>query len=48
LTTEGINLTRDREPGVFQKWVGRFRVGQGQTAEDIDRWLRTARGHDDE
>jgi antitoxin PrlF len=48
LTSEGIRLTRDREPGVFTKWAGRFRDGRGKTAEEIDLWLRTMRGHDDE
>jgi len=48
LTSEGIHLTRDREPGVFAKWAGHFRDGQGKTAEEIDQWLRTMRGHDDE
>jgi|NGEPerStandDraft_6_1074524.scaffolds.fasta_scaffold211557_2 antitoxin PrlF len=47
LTNEGIHLTRDREPGVFTKWTGRFRSGRGKTAEEIDQWLRSMRGHDD-
>jgi AbrB family looped-hinge helix DNA binding protein len=48
LTTDGIRMTVDREPGVFAKWTGRWRSGRGQTAAEIDRWLRTVRGHDDE
>ncbi len=48
VASEGIHLTRDREPGVFQKWAGRFRSGAGQTPAEIDRWLRAIRGHDDE
>ncbi len=48
MTSEGIRLTRDREPGVFQKWTGRFRSGPGQTPAEIDRWLRAIRGHDNE
>jgi antitoxin PrlF len=48
LTSEGIQLTRDREPGAFAKWAGHFRDGRGKTAEEIDQWLRTMRGHDDE
>jgi AbrB family looped-hinge helix DNA binding protein len=48
LTDDGIQLTRDREPGVFRKWAGRLRVGPGQTKGEIDRWLRTMRGHDDD
>ncbi len=46
LTNEGIQLERDREPGVFEKWAGRFRTGPGQSAAEIDRWLRGMRGHD--
>jgi antitoxin PrlF len=48
LTNQGIHLTRDREPGVFAKWAGRFRSGRGRTADEIDQWLRSMRGHDDE
>jgi len=48
LADERLNLTRDREPGVFAKRTGHFRVGRGKTAEEIDRWLRTMRGHVDE
>ncbi len=48
LTTDGIRMTVDREPGVFAKWTGRWRSGRGQTAAENDRWLRTVRGHDDE
>jgi hypothetical protein len=47
LTNEGIQLTRDREPGVFAKWAGRLRSGRGKTAAEIDHWLRTMRGHDE-
>jgi AbrB family looped-hinge helix DNA binding protein len=48
LTDAGIALTREYEPGVFEKWAGRFRTGKGQTAQEIDRWLGTIRGHGDE
>ncbi len=48
LTSEGIQLKRDREPGVFERWAGRFRRGRGQRAEEIDQFLRASRGHDDE
>jgi len=47
-TDDGIRMTRDREPGVFTKWAGRLRIGRGQTAPEIDAWLRSMRGHDDE
>ncbi len=47
LASDGIHVTRDREPGVFEKWAGRFRSGGGQTAAEIDQWLGTMRGHDD-
>ena len=46
LTSDGIHVTRDREPGVFAKWSGRLRRGQGKTATEIDRWLRSIRGYD--
>ena len=48
LVDDGIRMTRDREPGVFTKWAGRLRVGRGQTAQEIDSWLHSMRGHDDE
>ena len=48
LTSEGIQLQRDREPGVFERWAGRFRSGSGQSAAEIDSWLRGLRGHDNE
>lgn len=31
----------------FRKWAGRFRVGRGLSAKEIDVWLREVRGRDE-
>jgi hypothetical protein len=44
VTDDEVRVARDREPGVFVKWAGRFRTGRGQTAAEIDRALLELRG----
>ena len=41
---DGIVLRNDLPPDRFAKFAGKFRVGQGQTADEIRRWLRELRG----
>ncbi len=48
LTGDGIRVQREREPAVFEPWIGRFRSGHGKTAAEIDRYIKAGRGHRDE
>jgi AbrB family looped-hinge helix DNA binding protein len=48
MTSEGIFLNKETDPSVFAKWEGRFRKGKGKSAEEINRFIREMRGHDDE
>lgn len=45
---DGIVLRNDLPPDRFAKFAGKFRVGRGQSAEEIRRWLRELRGRGDE
>jgi len=47
VTTDGVRVARDHEPGAFTKWAGRFRVGRGESGEEINRRIRELRGHGD-
>jgi AbrB family looped-hinge helix DNA binding protein len=46
VTEDEIRVVREREPGVFGKWAGRYRVGKGQSAAEIDRSIRELRGRE--
>ncbi len=41
---DGIVIQTDLPPDRFEQFVGRFRVGRGQSAEATNRWLREIRG----
>jgi AbrB family looped-hinge helix DNA binding protein len=47
MTNGEIRVARDREPGTFEKWEGRFRSGRGYTAKQIDERIGELRGRND-
>lgn len=47
-TAEGGVYLRLRQPeDVFAEYEGAWREGEGQSAEEINDWLRGLRGHED-
>lgn len=43
---EGVTVRTDLPEDRFEKFAGRFRVGRGQSATEIRRWLRELRGRE--
>jgi AbrB family looped-hinge helix DNA binding protein len=48
LDQRGVHVTADKAKVRFQKYAGKFRVGRGKTAREINSWLRQIRGRDAE
>ena len=46
VTANEIRVVREHEPGVFEKWAGRHRVGPGESPAQIDRRIRELRGRE--
>lgn len=43
----GVSLRVSQPADVFAEYEGAWRESEGQTAEEINAWLRELRGHDD-
>lgn len=43
----GVYLRLRQPEDVFADYEGAWREGEGQSAEEINGWLRELRGHDD-
>lgn len=41
---DGVHVVPERPPGRFAAYIGKYRVGKGKSAGEIDRWLRDIRG----
>jgi bifunctional DNA-binding transcriptional regulator/antitoxin component of YhaV-PrlF toxin-antitoxin module len=41
---DGVNVVPEHRPDRFAAYVGKYRAGKGQSAEEIDCWLREMRG----
>lgn len=46
-TAEGFTVRVVRQAPDLSPFVGRFRVGKGKSAQDVNRWLRELRGRDE-
>lgn len=45
---EGVMVRTDLPEDRFAKFVGKYRVGRGQTMQETNRWLRELRGREDD
>jgi len=45
---EGVTVRTDLPEDRFAKFVGKYRTGRGQTADETNRWLRELRGREDD
>jgi hypothetical protein len=43
----GVYLRLRQPEDVFAEYEGAWREGEGQSAEEINAWLRELRGHED-
>jgi AbrB family looped-hinge helix DNA binding protein len=45
---QGVSVRTDLPEDRFDKFAGKFRVGRGQSAAEIRKWLRELRGREDD
>ena len=41
---DGVNVVPERPPDRFVAYMGKYRVGKGKSADEVDLWLRELRG----
>ncbi|MEO6913736.1 MAG: AbrB/MazE/SpoVT family DNA-binding domain-containing protein [Candidatus Baltobacteraceae bacterium] len=45
IQASGVRVVPERAPDRFAAYIGKYRVGKGKSAAQVDRWLRDLRGH---
>jgi AbrB family looped-hinge helix DNA binding protein len=46
IETDRVTVHSDLPPDRFAKFVGKYRVGRGQTAGEVRRWVHDIRGRE--